>query len=460
MKFQCTSEHCPMHFYEAMQIFAHLFGMPEIVTNAENNALINGDESVEIIPYEKEKYPNESDKNLQKRYLYILLSKIYGYESPWGCMTGVRPTKIYHNLLKVGKTKDEAISHLKDFYLMSNEKITLCAETFENQKMYLEPKENVCSYYLGVPFCPSICSYCTFGSSPIARYRKITDNYTSLLINEFEQTIKHTEKYKIESIYIGGGTPTTLSAEQLDRLLTSIEKYVNINELKEFSVEAGRPDSITKEKLSVLKKHAVSRISINPQTMNNKTLKRIGRAHDKTAIISAYKTAREEGFGNINMDLIAGLPGENFNDFKASIDEVLMLNPECVTVHTLSLKRASELSKNNTEIEYVAANETGLMTSYARSVLSGKGYTPFYMYRQKNCIGNNENVCYARDGKKSPYNIHIMEEDMTIFACGVGAVTKIVDESQNISRFFNMKSVEDYIARYDDELKKKLLFII
>ncbi len=460
MRFYCTEQTVPMHFYEALQVFSHLFGLPEFVTDADENKLITGDgREFPIDPAHAQdaRFTDVSEKNLLKRYLYKVMSEALGYNSPWGCMTGVRPTKIFHSLLTAGKSVPEAEAYLKDFYFVTPQKIKLVSETFKNQEKFLKKDENVCSFYLGIPFCPTICSYCTFGSSPLARYVRRVDEYVDALIKEFDATLRAASGYRIDSVYIGGGTPTTLTAEQLSRLLAAVAGKIDVGSLSEFSLEAGRPDTITAEKLAVMKKYGVTRISINPQSMNVKTLERIGRSHSPKSTLDVYKTAKESGFDNINMDLICGLPGENTEDFTNTLDCVTKLSPECVTVHTLSLKRASDLSKNEEEIGAVAAWETEKMSAVAFDTLTACGYRPFYMYRQKNCVGNNENVCYCKPGYESPYNIHIMEEDMTIFACGEGAVTKIV-KGDKISRFFNMKSVEDYFSRFDAQLEAKINF--
>lgn len=456
-----------MHFYESMQIFGAVFGMPEFIVNCgtEDSYLLYGDEKYVIsVKNARADAPfagDESDKNVLKRYLYKVLSEIYGYKSPWGCMTGVRPAKILHTLYMKGMTRDDARQWFRDFYLMSETKINLCFETFENQRKFLyENETKKCGFYVGIPFCPTICTYCTFGSSPLSRYKKRVDEYLDALTEEISVTVDALtkENYEIESLYIGGGTPTSLNEAQLERLLRVVTEKIDVSKLDEFSVEAGRPDTITPEKLDVIKKYGATRISINPQSMNENTLRRVGRSHSPEDVKEIFAYAREKHFENINMDIIAGLPGEHLTDFLNTVDEITGLGPECITVHTLSLKRASELTRNESEHDDLAAFETEDMTRLAYEKITSCGLRPFYMYRQKNCIGNNENVCYCIPGNESPYNVHIMEEDMTIFACGAGAVTKVVTGG-NINRFFNMKSVEEYISRFENELLKKQDFI-
>ena len=472
-EFYVRDEHVPMHYYEAMQIFAHIFGMPELHTGAEipegADAILvsegnpffltacDAQKSAEADDPVFGKHPQLSnDRNLLKRLLYKRLTEIYNYESPWGALTGVRPTKVLTNLVRYGLTDDEIREHFRKFYYMSESKIGLCFDTYYNQKDFLGvPDSKICGFYIGIPFCPTVCSYCTFGSSPIARYAKRVPEYVDYLIKEIEFTAGLMRgRYEPESIYVGGGTPTSVDGESLEKILSAVADNFDISGLKEFCVEAGRPDTITADKLKIIKNAGVTRISINPQTMNDETLLKIGRAHTRADIIRVYNEARALGFDNINMDIIAGLPDESTGDFEFTLEELAKLKPDAVTCHTLALKRASSLSKAADTKDRILPFETEKMVDSARRTLKNAGLRPFYLYRQKNCVGNNENVSYAMPGKESPYNIHIMEEDMTIIACGAGAVTKIIGEG-TIDRFFNMKSVEDYFGMYQTVLERK-----
>lgn len=400
-----------------------------------------------------------SDKNLLKRYTYLILSDIYKYSSPWGCMTGVRPAKTVNQLLRRGYDEKQILAHFKGFYCMSDEKAELALYTSRVQAPFLhiqsEHPKNV-GFYVGIPFCPTICTYCSFGSSPIEKYRRRVDEYLDLLEREIEATFGFIYgKVNVESIYIGGGTPTSLNGIQLKRLLKMLEPLLSEGTVKEFALEAGRPDSIDEEKLCIAKSAGVERISVNPQTMNLRTLDIIGRKHSPEDTVRAFELARRTGFSNINMDIIAGLPGETFEDFERTVGRIKELRPDSLTVHTLSIKRASELRRDEEQKAVLRADATAAQTLYARAAAYSMGMRPFYMYRQKNMLGNHENVCYCRPGCESPYNIHIMEEDQSIIACGCGAVSKVVDSDGNIERCFNMKGIEDYMERIDIILERK-----
>ncbi|MBR5006888.1 MAG: coproporphyrinogen dehydrogenase HemZ [Clostridia bacterium] len=489
LDFYCGDEYVPMHFYEAMQIFAHLYGMPGLHPGAEGAEFLraaqnagtdtgasgaltlsgDGGNGVFLLDEKTAREDAYRDdpvlaahheladgKNLLKRYLYKTLTGIYGYESPWGALTGVRPTKVFHNLLKAGLSEEEAREHFMRFFGTSEKKTSLCAETFANQRRFLGAKEGECGLYVSIPFCPTICSYCTFGSSPVARYSKRIDEYVDRLVEELEFTAELMNgKLKPSSVYIGGGTPTSISAEQLARVMNKITELFG-GDLEEFSVEAGRPDTVTEEKLAAAMECGATRVSINPQTMNAETLKTVGRAHTPEQTEEAFTLARKAGFTNINMDLIAGLPGETAGDFSRTLEMVCAMRPDGITVHTLALKRASRLAKDDIMKSRVRALETEKMCDAGFDAAHSIGLSPFYMYRQKNCVGNNENVSYCRPGAESPYNIHIMEEDMTVIACGAGAVTKIVkDGGRFIKRFFNTKSVDEYYTAAETVKERK-----
>ncbi len=481
LDFYCREEYTPMHYYEAMQVFAHIYGMPELHPESDLGGSEEAPDSVlrlsdaNTAPREIKIYVSDArrsavtedsvyaahtglsnDRNLLKRYLYKILSDIYGYKSPWGVLTGVRPVKVLHKLFEAGLTEDEARAHFRDFFFVTDKKTELCFDTFKNQKKFIGPSEDEISFYVSIPFCPTICSYCTFGSSPISRYQKRIDSYIDVLEKEIEFVSPRLKGKKVTDIYIGGGTPTSISAGQLGRILDILGRNFDIGSLDEFSVEAGRPDTVTREKLSAIKSRGVTRISINPQTMNDRTLETIGRRHTSAETVAAYKLAKEIGFENINMDVIAGLPGETPSDFLHTMDEIEKLGPSGLTVHALALKRASRLSKDDDMKKQVAVSDTEKMCDIGAKAAKAMNMSPYYLYRQKNCVGNNENVSYCRKGFESPYNIHIMEEDKTVIACGAGAVTKIVkDGGSFIGRFFNTKSVDEYLVSLDEIIRRK-----
>ena len=490
--FYCTQETVPMHYYEAMQVFSHIYGLPRLVSGGEGSLFVNsydaehglsGNTDAVLLREDTDGsaayYPlavNEArrtaakscallrgdpslinDRNVLKRQLYIILSEIYGYASPWGVLTGVRPTKVVHKLIEKGFSEAQAAAHLRDFYLCSERKISLCMDTFRNQRSMLGYSGGECGLYISFPFCPSICSYCTFGSSPIGRYKNKVGLYSDLLQRELELSAALIKgKYRVRYIYAGGGTPTAVPPEILSAVLQKAAELFDDGSLEEFCVEAGRPDTIDAEKLQIIKDCGARRISINPQSMNKKTLELVGRNHSPEDIVEKFALARSMGFGNINMDVIAGLPGETPEDLEETMRRVIGLGPEGITVHTLSLKRASRLSKNDSEKALIDIENAGRMADSAREMTKQAGYEPFYMYRQKNCVGNNENVSYCRKGFESPYNVHIMDEDLTIIGAGAGAVTKIVsDGGLSIKRFFNAKSPDEYMRSFDVVLERK-----
>lgn len=381
--------------------------------------------------------------------------KIYKVSLPWGAMCGIRPAKAITTFVENGKSYQEAVSVLRDVYGVSEEKCALAEVVAKNEQEILKDiKENSVSIYIGIPFCPSRCLYCSFVSTDIKVSGKYIDEFIEKLIEEIKFTSKILEETgkNIENIYIGGGTPTTLNENQLEKLLSAVENYFDCKKLNEFTLEAGRPDTITREKLEIAKRHGVNRVSINPQTTNDETLRKIGRKHDTKMFLDSYSIAREVGFDVINTDLIAGLPGETVSDFKKSIDDLAALLPENITVHSMCIKRAADLRHKVDSL--TEAKEMTEMLSYAQKTLGDKGYTPYYMYRQKNISGNLENVGYSKDGAFSFYNVNIMEEAQTIIALGGGGSTKLVSKN-GIERIFNYKDPAEYIKNFDEIIERK-----
>lgn len=380
-------------------------------------------------------------------------------ETPWGILTGIRPAKIATKLLDEGKSEEEVIKYFTHECGAREDKARLaltCAKALipVRDNMY----ENGVSLYIGIPFCPSRCLYCSFVTNGTKQAARLMPEYVEALKKEIEYTAKIIEKNKwqLETVYIGGGTPTTLTANLLDDMLGCLYEKMDLSKIKEFTVEAGRPDTIDEEKLKILKRRKVDRISINPQSMNDETLHVIGRAHSSDDIRRSMYLARECGFDNINMDVIAGLPGETLDMFKYTLDEVEKMSPEDTTVHTMSIKRSSRLNEMLSNYELSDASVVGQMVDYARDFMSQCKKTPYYMYRQKNQLGNLENVGYSKTGFESLYNIYIMEEIQTIVSLGSGGVTKTVDRKTNrIERIFNVKEAKDYIERLDEMLKRK-----
>lgn len=381
--------------------------------------------------------------------------KIRNIELPWGVMSGIRPAKSVRQFREQGRNEDEIRKILRSVYEVSDKKIDLAIKVAENEKIILERiKEKSVSLYIGIPFCPSRCLYCSFVSTDVKNSGKYMDEFSNLLCLEIKKTGELLKEYGffVQNIYIGGGTPTTLSYENLEKIFKALKENIDFEGLDEFTLEAGRPDTITREKMELSKKYGVNRLSINPQTMNDETLERIGRKHSVEMFLNAFKIARDVGFSNINTDLIAGLPSETFSDFKESIDKIAELNPEDVTVHSMCIKRAARLKETGEKLtNYETMNK---MIDYAMEKMESCGKEPYYMYRQKNISGNLENVGYAGPHHMSSYNINIMEEAQTIIALGGGGSSKIV-MGDRIERVVNFKEPYEYIRRFDEILDKK-----
>lgn len=400
-------------------------------------------------------------RNVFKRMMYDMLKKLTGRELPWGTLTGVRPTKIVYTLLEEGKNDREIKDYLKKEYYVSEKKGDLAIKVASNEKKLLEKLDynNGYSLYAGIPFCPTTCLYCSFTSYPLAVWKDRVDTYVDAMLKELEFTSRLMKDKKLDTFYMGGGTPTTLEPEQLDRVLSFFEEHFDTTGLKEYTIEAGRPDSITRDKLLIMKKHGVDRISINPQTMNDDTLKLIGRHHTVEQIKEAFTLARECGFDNINMDLIIGLPGETREHIERTIREVALLAPDSLTVHSLAIKRAARLNIFWEKYKDYAMVNTDDIINMTADCAAAMGMEPYYLYRQKNMAGNFENVGYSKPGREGIYNILIMEEKQTIMAVGAGASTKVVFPEENrIERVENVKDVTTYIENIDEMIDRKRRF--
>ena len=401
-------------------------------------------------------------KNSMKRFLYAILAKNTGRSLPWGILTGIRPTKLVYELLEEGKTEKEIYKKMEEEYLCSEAKIAMSIKIARREAELLKEMDyqNGYSLYVGIPFCPSTCLYCSFTSYSIEKFANYVDAYLDALEKEIEYSATCFPDKKLTTVYFGGGTPTTLTAEQLDRLLGLVRKYYDFTFVKEFCVEAGRPDSITRKKLEILKKWGVDRISINPQSMQQRTLDLIGRKHTVDQIKEAFLLARETGHDNINMDIIIGLPGENQLDVIDTLSQIKELNPESLTVHTLAIKRAARLNLEKDDYADMKASDVPDMMEQTIKYAESNDYLPYYLYRQKNMADNLENIGYSKYGKEGLYNILIMEEQQTILALGAGGMSKFVFYKENrIERVNNVKSVMDYINRIDEMIERKKDFI-
>lgn len=397
-------------------------------------------------------------KNRIKRLLYGLLSTITGKKLPWGTLTGIRPTKIAMTKLSEGLTENQIRSYMKETYLTSDEKIDLSIEIAVREKDILSAidYEHGYSLYVGIPFCPTTCLYCSFTSYPIGQWEKRMEEYLGALFQEMDYVAEKMAGRPLDTVYFGGGTPTSLSEEHLETVMARLKSTFDFSTVKEFTVEAGRPDSITEGKLSVLKRYGVTRISINPQTMKQETLDLIGRRHTVEMVKEKFAMARVLGFDNINMDLIIGLPEEGLEDVKHTMEEIQYLNPDSITVHSLAIKRAARLNMFREKYGQLRITGTQEMIDLTAASARSMGQEPYYLYRQKNMAGNFENVGYSRPGKACIYNILIMEEKQTIIACGAGTTTKVVFPSENrLERVENVKDVEQYIARIQEMLDRK-----
>ena len=402
--------------------------------------------------------PYEDIKNAWKRQVYDELAAASGRSLPWGTLTGIRPVKLIMQQLEEGKRPVEIAEHMRRNYYLNGPKLSLAIATAQREREVLSRTHGTDGYslYIGIPFCPSRCLYCSFTSYPLSRFGDQTDSYLDTLFCEMDQTRPLFEGRPLDTVYIGGGT-TALSAVQMDRLLKKICDSFPTGDLKEFTVEAGRPDSITKDKLEVMKRYPVSRISVNPQTMQQKTLDRIGRQHTVEDFLKAYELARSLGFDNINMDLILGLPGEGESEVADTLRQLAPLKPDSLTVHALAVKRASRLKMEaeGAVLPGPGQSQSEAMMQAAADGAREMGLFPYYLYRQKNMAENLENVGYARPGKEGIYNVLIMEEKQSILALGAGNISKAVWPDGRIERADNVKDLKEYRERIEEMIERK-----
>lgn len=425
------------------------------------------------------------DKKMRKflldKAVYEALAECAGHGLAWGILTGVRPTKLAMQKVEEGMEREAFISWFGQEFYVSGDKAGLAYDIAVREKRVLRGMDLRQGYslYVSIPFCPTVCSYCSFSSGSLAVWKNMVDDYLEALCRELRCIGSVSGGRRLNTIYIGGGTPAALEAEQLERLLSCIDETFSREYLLEYTIEAGRPDSITREKLQVIRDHRASRISINPQTMQQRTLDRIGRRHSTEEVVNSFLTAREMGFDNINMDLIAGLPGETAEDMKDTLRQIKELAPDSLTVHSLAIKRAAKMGQEKSVLGYVKdleeqmknpaqmAAEVSQMIEAAGEAAEEMELTPYYLYRQKNIAGNFENVGYAEVDKAGIYNILIMEEKQSIVAAGAGAQTKLLlplpvsvsggrnEKLTTLKRVENVKNIRDYILRIDEMIERK-----
>lgn len=459
-----------MDFYDdAVVLIKSFYPRTEVMQYQEQAEQTRTAQDIVIEPEVPEK-DGRSKKELHEAFkctLYTKLSAQLNKTLPWGYLTGVRPSKIAYTLLEKGADREQILEEFTKKHLVSEKKAQLALQVAQTEKSILEKMDykNGYSLYIGIPFCPTTCLYCSFTSYSLAAYQSKVQPYLEALLKEMKYVSEAMRGRRLDTVYFGGGTPTTLSAGQLDMLLTELERQFDLSACRELTVEAGRPDSITYEKLCVLKAHHVDRISINPQTMNHQTLDLIGRRHTVEQIEEAFALAGKAGLDNINMDMILGLPGENKEMVQHTLEKIKALAPESLTVHSLAIKRAAALNIWREKYLDLQMDNSDEIVSMAADYAHQMGHQPYYMYRQKNMAGNFENVGYSKPGLECIYNILIMEEKQTIIAMGAGASTKIVFQNETeggqagrIERIENVKDVTNYIQRIDEMIERKRKF--
>ena len=392
---------------------------------------------------------NDHARNMELA-VFGVLTEILSIRPKWGVLTGIRPVKLAMQLHDMGLSEEEIRKKLKEERLVSDEKLDLLLTTMEHElEIRASSRPNSVSLYISIPFCPSRCSYCTFTSHSVEKAAKLIPQYVELLCGELKDIAVLIDEIglHLETVYMGGGTPTVLTAKQLDRVLSTVNESFDMTGVRELTVEAGRPDTITAEKLAVLKKNGVGRISINPQTMDDEVLAAIGRKHTAEDVKNAFALAKTFGFDSINMDLISGLPGDNMEKFRKTIAEVIAMNPDNITLHTLTVKHGANLAPM---AQSVFAATADAMNEYAYGEFAKAGYFPYYLYRQKGTVDNLENVGFCKPGKEGIYNIFIMDETHTVLSAGAGGVTKMkAPYDKKIERIFNFKYPYEYIERFE-----------
>lgn len=407
----------------------------------------------------KEKINQDSDcQNIMSVLFYSAFSELLGVSYPWGILYGVRPARFWHSISDK-YSKEQARQIFAQKYLVSPEKLSLVEQVAENENKIISLSSNKSfSLYVSVPFCPTRCSYCSFVSHSIEKAAALVEPYVDLLVREIEQTAIYAKELglRLESVYYGGGTPTTLSAKQLTRIAAAIRDNFDLSCLREYTVEAGRPDTVNADKLAALKAAGVGRISINPQSFNDNVLSAIGRRHSVKQTLDAFELARNAGFDNINMDFIAGLPKDDVESFKHSIKTAVSLGAESITVHTLCLKSGAYMVTRDNVFDTGDIDTVAEMVDFSREYLSVAGYVPYYMYRQGKSLGNLENVGWSKPGSECLYNVFMMDETHSVFAVGAGAVTRLKNPlSGKIERIYNYKYPYEYIDGFDNMLKRK-----
>ncbi len=409
-------------------------------------------------------HDHEKSRNAVCRFLYRLFSEFTGRTLPWGMLTGIRPTKIVMKWMEetTDVQRESLEKRFSETYLADAQKAHLCVQVADREKRFLEshPYEEEYSLYIGIPFCPTTCLYCSFASFPVERFGDRIAAYMQALTKEMEFVAQACAQKRLTSIYVGGGTPTALDEDSLQYLMEQIHRLFPVEKTREFTVEAGRPDSVTRKKLQILYDAGVGRISINPQTMHDETLRLIGRNHTVQQVRDAFSLAREVGFSNINMDMITGLPGEDISHVRGTLKEIFEMRPESLTVHSLAIKRAAHLNMEMEKYQELVKGSTNEMLRAVDAACTDMGMLPYYMYRQKNIPGNLENIGYSLPGKECLYNILIMEEKQDIISCGAGASTKYVFPEENrIERTENVKNIDHYINRIDEMIDRKRKYL-
>ncbi|CUP16043.1 coproporphyrinogen III oxidase [Clostridium disporicum] len=452
--------------YDVYQMFNIYFSLDEIKFEDDGEYVVEVLEDEVKFSYKdfnKSVKIGEKIKEDIKRLVFMSLKELTNEEYPWGILVGIRPSKIALKYLEEGKSEEEIIKIFKEKHLASEEKAKLCIEVAKTEEKFVNDDEKKISIYIGMAFCPTRCFYCSFTANSILGSKKLVNPYLEALTYEIRKISEYVEErnLKIETVYFGGGTPTAVNNEEFENIMKEVyNAFVKNKKILEFTVECGRPDSITVEKLQTMKNYNVTRISINPQTMNDDTLKAIGRGHNVNDVKEKFNLARQMGFNDINMDIIIGLPGEGLDYVKTTCNEIYNLKPDSLTVHGLSLKRASILYENfilKKGIQVKKQEELASMYNESMELAKKLGLKPYYMYRQKNMVGNMENLGYSKEGNECIYNIQMIEDKQTIIALGADAVTKVVFlEEDRIERFGNIKDIKEYSNRIEEMVNGKI----